>query len=212
MVSIRSVARSWTVATRPPPGSAEATLVAQRDAGKAACQVAHDGIEENLIAALRALRCRRQRRRPAIGRPVDAGDLVTLKAGDVDDVERKIGRRAGVADLIGDAPTAAELHRPRIHGIGAGVKDVAVTLLDQQALDPAPTQIGGERKADRTAADDENGHFGCAALRCFRQESISLSMPKFCHLFAVVATGGGFPLAWISAVVNGGAKLVQRAA
>ena len=33
--------------------------------------------------------------------------------------------------------------------------ELAVTLLDQQAFDAAPAQIGGQREAHRPAADDE---------------------------------------------------------
>jgi len=40
-----------------------------------------------------------------------------------------------------------------------GAVAVALELVDQQALDAAPSEIEGEREAHRAAADDENGSF-----------------------------------------------------
>ena len=134
----------------------EPAAIAQRDAGEASGQLAQDRVEPDLVAALRPLGRGGQGLAPAMGRPLDAADLEARQAGEVQDGRREVGRGAREPHLLGDAPAAAELHRARVHGVGARVVDRAVTLFDQQAVDPAPAEIGGEPQPDRPAADDEN--------------------------------------------------------
>jgi hypothetical protein len=84
---------------------------------------------------------------------------MTGQSGAKDDVERKVGWRARLAHLLRDAPTTAEFHGAGIHRVGARMIDRAVTLLDEYAFYPAPPKVGGQRKSDRPAADDEDRYF-----------------------------------------------------
>jgi hypothetical protein len=86
-----------------------------------------------------------------------------------------VGKRA-VYYLVGDAPTAAKFHGPDIHFVHLGRVDPAVRLLDQDTLDSAPAQIGGESKPDRSPADDQH--------RCFMHSNhsqVSLFLTKSCR-------------------------------
>ena len=67
--------------------------------------------------------------------------------------------RARLADFFGNAPAPAEFHGAGIYGVGARMIDRTVGLLDERTCDPAPPEIGGERKSHRTATDDEDWRF-----------------------------------------------------
>ena len=62
------------------------------------------------------------------------------------------------------------------------MKYLAVTPFDQQALDPAPTQIGREREADGPTADNENRHVAGANIRCVCHRPRVSLMREFCQL------------------------------
>ncbi len=139
----------------------EAAAITHRDGREASRQLAQDRVEPDLVAALRPLRRGRQRLVAAVGRPLDAADFVARQAGEVQDGRREVRRRPRGAHLVGDAPAAAELHRARVHRVGPRVVDRAVALLDQQALDAAPAEIGGEPQPHRPAAEDK---YGCLCV------------------------------------------------
>ena len=96
-------------------------------------------------------------------------ELITREAGHEGHVERIVRRKRTGVDVIGDAPPPAELHRPDIHLVHLGRDDAAVALLDELAGDAAPAKLGGERKADRPAADDQYGN----SLHSFHGRSAS---------------------------------------
>src|SRR5262245_8398584 len=87
------------------------------------------------------------------------------KTGDEHVVEREVARKAPVLHLTRDAPAAAEFHRADAGRKHLRVDNLAVALLDQLARHAAPAEVEGERKPDRTAADDEHGNIGAARHR-----------------------------------------------
>ena len=91
-----------------------------------------------------------------MARPLDARDLEAGQRGEIEDGVRIVLGRADRAHLIGDPPAPEELHGAGVLGIGAGVRDGAVALLDQEAFDAAPAEIDGEAEADRPAAHDQH--------------------------------------------------------
>ena len=88
--------------------------------------------------------------------PFDARDLEAGQRGQIENGVRIVLGRAGLAHLVGDAPAPEELHGAGVLGVGAGMRDGAVALLDQQARDAAPAEIGGEAEADRPPSDDQD--------------------------------------------------------
>jgi hypothetical protein len=110
-------------------------------------------------------------------------DEMSLKTGEIEDIERKIRRRARVTDLVGDAPAAAELHRARIDGVGAGMVNLAIALLDQQALNPAQPQLGRQRQPDGSAADDKNRCLPNSVGRFSRHDFPALLREEFGNLY-----------------------------
>jgi hypothetical protein len=68
---------------------------------------------------------------------LEAGNLETCQCGEIEHGVREILRGARLAHLVGDAEPPEELHGTGILGIGAGMRDRAVALLDHQAFDTA---------------------------------------------------------------------------
>src|SRR5262245_23965086 len=108
----------------------------------------------------------------AARRAPDPAELVAGKARHEDDVQRPVGGERTVEHLIGDAPAAAELHRPRVDLVHLRRRDRAVGLLDQLAANATPAEIAGEGEPDRPAADDQNGD-----VTTFHAASVPI--PKF---------------------------------
>src|SRR5713226_2653051 len=65
-----------------------------------------------------------------------------------------VGIVGAVANLVGDAPTATELHRPRPNEIHLRLRDAAVRTFDQRAGNSTPRKIACKGKSDRASADD----------------------------------------------------------
>src|SRR3954471_23237250 len=115
--------------------------VAQIDAVEAACQVAQDRIEPDLVAALRALRAGRGRGAAAMVRAFDAGNLETRERRAIEGGMREILRRGGVTHLCADAPTPHDLHRAGVDGGRPRMIGRAFALLDDEAGRAAPAEI-----------------------------------------------------------------------
>ena len=137
------------------------------DAGKAHGVFAQDRIEPELVAALRPFRADGARRAAAMTGPLDARDLEARQRREIEHGVRIVLRRAGLAHLVRDPQPPEELHGAGILGIGAGMRDGAVALLDQEAFDAAPTEIGGKAEAHRSSADDQHGCVGDIHHRLF---------------------------------------------
>ncbi len=82
------------------------------------------------------------------------GEEVAGEARDVNLIVREMLVEAAVADLVGNAPAAAELHRPHIEVDEPRIGDCAVGLLHQQTFDAEPSQFERQREPDRTTTDD----------------------------------------------------------
>src|SRR5262249_7255516 len=95
----------------------------------------------------------------AMGGALDACDLVTAERRAIEDRVREVIRRAGRAHRIGNAPAAHELHGAGIQCSGARMVRQTVTLFNHKTRGTAQPEIRGERKPDRTAADNEDGSF-----------------------------------------------------
>jgi hypothetical protein len=59
-----------------------------------------------------------------------------------------------------NAKLAAELHGPHAYFQHLGWTELVLVLLNQRRRDAAPPEIGGERKPDRPAADDQDRRAG----------------------------------------------------
>ena len=88
------------------------------------------------------------------GGPLHSRQLVSAETGYEHGIHRMIVGKRTVYDAVSVAPTAAELHGPDIHLIHLGRVDPSIRLLNQDALDTTPSQIGGESEPDRAPADD----------------------------------------------------------
>jgi hypothetical protein len=80
------------------------------------------------------------------------------ETGDEDDIERIVGWKRAVEHRVGDTPAPAELHGADVHLVHLRRDDRAVGLLDELAGHAMKAELGGEREADRSAADDEEGN------------------------------------------------------
>jgi hypothetical protein len=89
------------------------------------------------------------------GRAGNAAELIAAEARHEYGVAGVVARERAVVHPVGDAPAPAELHGADIHLVHFRRDDGAVALLDQQARHAAPAKLAGERKADRTATDDQ---------------------------------------------------------
>src|SRR6266850_718880 len=74
---------------------------------------------------------------------------------DDEHVHRDVLAQAGGADLVRDSHAPEDFHGARIASLHLRQELRRFLLLDQRAAHAAPAEIDGERKADRTAADDE---------------------------------------------------------
>jgi hypothetical protein len=148
------------------PQGFEPAAVAQLHAVLALGELAQDRVEPELVATLRPLGALRGRPLAAVMGSLDAGDLETGQAGAIKRGVRKIFRRRGGAHRIGDAEAAHELHGTGIEGGGARMVGRSLALLDDQAGYPAQAKVGGERKAHRPGAHDQDGDFGGAGPLC----------------------------------------------
>ena len=88
------------------------------------------------------------------GGPLHSRQLVSAETGYKYGIHRMIVGKRTVHHLVGDPPTAAELHGPEVHLIHLRRVDPAVRLLDEDALDATPAEIGGEGEPDRSPADN----------------------------------------------------------
>ena len=146
----------------------------QRHAGKARGPIAQDRVKPELIAALRPFRADGARRAAAVTGPLDARNFKAGECREIENGVRDSPRRAGLAHPVGDAPAPEELHGARVFGVGARMRDGAVALLDQQALDAAPAEIGRKAEADRPASDDQDRSVGIACHRLFSTPVMTL--------------------------------------
>src|SRR4051812_40647772 len=116
-------------------------------------------IEERLgypNASFRAVR--RARAGIGGGGMLEARYLMAVHTRDEDVVARVIAwEPRAIAHLVGDAPAAQMLARAGIDQIRGGKVDAAVALLDEEAANAAPAELGGEREAGRPAAGDHDG-------------------------------------------------------
>src|SRR5262249_16811575 len=113
-----------------------------------------DGIEERLRDPDSSFGTVRRPRGRVGGRGmIEARDLVADHGRGEDVVARVVARKArAVAHLVGDTPAPQMLAGARIDEVGGGELDAAVALLNDETLDTAPAELGGERKAGRPAA------------------------------------------------------------
>src|SRR3989442_10378888 len=74
---------------------------------------------------------------------------------DDEHVHRNVVAQAGGADLVDDSHAPEDFHGARIASLHLRQELRRFLLLDQRAAHAAPAEIDGERKTDRTAADDE---------------------------------------------------------
>src|SRR5207249_3111061 len=74
---------------------------------------------------------------------------------DDEHVHRNVVAQAGGADLVDDSHAPEDFHGARIASLHLRQELRRFVLLDQRAAHAAPAEIDGERKTDRTAADDE---------------------------------------------------------
>ena len=93
--------------------------VAQLDLVEALGALGQDGIEKELIAALRAFRALADRLTAAMSWPLNARDLVAGERRAIERRVRKVVRRAGRVHGVGNAPAPHELHRTRVERGGA---------------------------------------------------------------------------------------------
>ena len=110
------------------------------------------------------------------GGPLHSRQLVSTEAGYEHGIHRMIVGKRTVHHLVGDAPAAAEFHGPEVHLVHLGRVDPAVRLLDEDALDATPAEIGGEGEPDGSPADNQH--------RCFKHRShsrFSLFLTKSCR-------------------------------
>ena len=93
--------------------------------------------------------------------------------GDDEHVHGRLARKSGVTHLLRDAQTAIDFH-------GAGVTPLHLRqelrrrlLLEQDAVDASPTEVDGERQADRSGADDQYLAVQAAIPRRTRNTAVS---------------------------------------
>jgi hypothetical protein len=104
-------------------------------------------------ACLLQLRLRRQ------GKQVQA---MSMKGTDPVVVGRIVGRNTLVDQLEIDAPAPEVFHGTVADCVGAGMRIDRLPGLDHKTGHTAPTQVSSKRKADRSAAGDQDWNFnGC---------------------------------------------------
>src|SRR5262249_23952832 len=115
--------------------------MAELDVSQAPGEPGQEGIEKELIAALRAFRTLLDRLAATVGGALDAGDLVAGERRAIERRVRKVIRRARLVHRIGNAPAAHEFHRAGIQRGGARTIRQTFALLDQQAGRAAKAEI-----------------------------------------------------------------------
>ena len=151
---------TWSSASR---HRFQPAAVAQLDLVEAPGALGQDGIEKELVAALRAFRALPDRLTAAMSGTLDARDLVAGERRAIERRVRKVVRRAGRVHGVGNAPAPHEFHRARIERGGARMVRWTFALLDEETGRAAHAEIRRERKPDRAAADDQDRSFQCWA-------------------------------------------------
>src|SRR5262245_27198202 len=137
----------------------ESATMAKRHVGIRLREFAQHRIEPCLRADLLNHRAKWTRSLILSSGPLHSRQLVSAKIGYEHGIHRVIVGKRTVHHLVGDAPTAAELHSPDIHLVHLGRVNPPVRLLNEKTLDATPAQIGGEGEPDRSSADDQHGCF-----------------------------------------------------
>ena len=73
-----------------------------------------------------------------------------------EDVERVLRRIAERTHVIGESEASKHLHRPGVAALHLRSGPAVNQLVQQQAPDPASTEVDGERQARRTCTDDDH--------------------------------------------------------
>src|SRR5215471_8608915 len=102
---------------------------------------------------------RRARSEIAVGRMIEADNLVALHALEENIISRVVRRIAGFkAHAIRNAPAAQMLASPGIGKICCRKVDTAIGLLDHQATDAAIGELDGQGKSHWAGTGDQNGN------------------------------------------------------
>ena len=166
--------------------------VLQSDAGEFAYPRLQDGIEQRLRAAPIAVRRMGHGAAFGIAGVIEPRQFVAGHSGHEGNVQGKFIGPADLADPGGDTPAPAEFHRPARHHVHLRETDGAVALVDQDAVDIHPPEFGGQRQANRTAADDQ--HLSCLRRRFPRWRRLNCrSGLVFCRHSERFPVSGTYP-------------------